>query len=120
MTVFDTVWPLITLTFGSVLTYLLSGAASSKAVKTQDLRDRRANDARLDAAGREHATKALEVLRDVRENFWIGLGAGGARSDGLESLFRRSSHRSHPGQTSPTTSRGLDACPKEPEYRFEL
>jgi hypothetical protein len=66
----DAIWPLVGVALGALLTYLFGRFSASAAAKREDARAEKADAQRLAAKGREHAARALEVIRPAREASW--------------------------------------------------
>lgn len=64
------IFSIITLVLGAGLTYLTQVLTTRSNNRRDDIRDHRAETRRKAAAGREHAAKALDIIRKARDESW--------------------------------------------------
>lgn len=66
----EAIWPLIGVALGAGLTYFFGRLTSSAAAKREDVRAEKADALRLATIGREHAARALEIVRLAHGEAW--------------------------------------------------
>lgn len=66
----EAIWPLVGVVLGAGLTYFFGWLAASAAAKREDARAEKADALRLATIGREHAARALEIVRVAFGEAW--------------------------------------------------
>ena len=66
----EAIWPLVGVALGSGLTYFFGRLTAGAAAKREDARAEKADALRLATIGREHAARALEIIRAAHGEIW--------------------------------------------------